>query len=76
MAVSFLVYPAYLVIILLPLFSLKVKAAVILVASLVSWALFSIGMLLAGKKGYDRLKGLLKALARSLRRHSSFTSFS
>ena len=60
MAASFLVYPAYSVIILLPPLPGKMKAAVIVVASLLSWAVFSIGMFLAGKEGYDWLKRLWK----------------
>ncbi len=56
MAVSFLVYPAYSIIILLPPFSGKIKAVVIVLASLLSWAIFSIGIFLAGKEGYDWLK--------------------
>ncbi len=61
MAVSFLVYPAYSAIILLPPFSGKLKALVIALASLLSWSAFGIGIFLAGKEGYDWLKRLWKA---------------
>ena len=56
MAVSFLVYPTYSIILFLP-FSGKVKAGVIVVASLLSWGIFSAGIFLAGREGYSWLKG-------------------
>jgi hypothetical protein len=56
---SFLVYPAYPVIVFLPL-SGSLKIAVIIVASVVSWSAFSIGVLLAGLETYEWLKELLK----------------
>ena len=58
-AVSFLVYPAYPIIMLLP-FSGQVKAAVMVAASLLSWGIFGAGFLLAGREGYDWLKGVCK----------------
>ena len=60
MAVSFLVYPAYSIIILFLPFSGKIKAGVIVAASLLSWGVFSAGIFLAGREGYDWLKGLWK----------------
>lgn len=60
MAISFLVYPAYSIIILLLPFSGKVKAGVIVAASLLSWAVFSAGIFLAGREGYNWLKGIWK----------------
>jgi hypothetical protein len=56
---SFLVYPAYPVIILLPL-SGGLKITVIIIASVVSWSAFSIGVLLAGLETYEWLKELFK----------------
>ena len=60
MAVSFLVYPAYSIIILFLPLSGEIKAGVIVAASLLSWAVFSAGIFLAGREGYDRLKRLWK----------------
>lgn len=57
MAISFLVYPAYSVIILFLPFSGRGKAGAIVAASLVSWAVFSAGTFLAGREGYGWLKG-------------------
>lgn len=58
MALSFLVYPAYSIIILFLPLSGEIKAGVIVAASLLSWAVFSVGIFLAGQEGYDWLKGL------------------
>jgi hypothetical protein len=55
---SFLVYPAYPLIVLLPL-SAALKIAVIILASVLSWSTFCVGVFLAGLEGYDWLKGLL-----------------
>ena len=55
MAVSFLVYPAYPILLLLP-FSGELRIAVTIAASLLSWGIFSAGIFLAGREGYDRLK--------------------
>ena len=56
MAMSFLVYPAYPFIVFLP-YSEGVKIAVTVAASLVSWGVFSAGIFLAGRQGYEWLKG-------------------
>ncbi|MGH7410778.1 MAG: hypothetical protein ACREJ6_06940 [Candidatus Methylomirabilis sp.] len=56
MAMSFLVYPAYPFIVFLP-YSEKVKIAVTIAASLLSWGVFSAGIFLAGREGYEWLKG-------------------
>ena len=58
MGVSFLVYPAYSLIILLLPFSRGIKVGVIAAASLLSWGVFSAGIYLAGREGYDWLKRL------------------
>ena len=55
-ATSFLVYPAYPFILFLP-YSERVKIAVTVAASLLSWGIFSAGIFLAGQEGYDWLKG-------------------
>lgn len=60
-AVSFLVYPAFIVILLLPL-STQMKVAVIAAASILSWATFSAGIYLAGRRGYNWLKGRWRQL--------------
>ena len=60
MAVSFLVYPAYSLIILSLPVSGTIKVGVIVAASLLSWAVFSAGIFFAGREGYDWLKGLWK----------------
>lgn len=54
MGVSFLVYPAHLVIFLLPT-AVSMKVAVALLASLLSWGVFCGGFFLAGQEGYDWL---------------------
>ena len=55
---SFVIYPAYPAIALLP-FSLEVRFATAFVASVASWAVFFAGLSLAGKEGVDYLKRLL-----------------
>ena len=55
MGMSFLVYPAYPLILLLSLSDrMKIGAAVL--ASLLSWGVFCGGFYLAGREGYDWLK--------------------
>jgi hypothetical protein len=56
MAMSFLVYPAYPLILFLSL-SGRVKIGVAVLASLLSWGVFCGGYYLAGREGYDWLKG-------------------
>lgn len=56
MAMSFLVYPAYLMILFLSSFSDRIKIAVVVLASLLSWGVFCGGYYLAGREGYDWLK--------------------
>lgn len=58
-AASFLVYPSYLVIPLLPL-SGRVKLSIILFASLLSWGMFAVGFYLSGPEGYEWLKRRLR----------------
>lgn len=58
-AVSFLVYPSYLVISLLPL-SGTIKLGIALLASLLSWGMFGVGSYLSGREGYDWLKRRLR----------------
>ncbi len=54
-AASFLVYPAYPLIVFLPL-SDTTRVAATLAASLASWGAFTAGLFLAGEKGYAWLK--------------------
>ena len=54
--ISFLVYPAYPLIVFLP-YSGEIKVAVTIAASLLSWGVFSAGIFLAGREGYNWLKG-------------------
>lgn len=62
MAGSFLVYPAYPVILLrLPL-SASAKAGVSIAVWVLSWGSFSLGAYLAGPEGYAWFKGLWKRL--------------
>jgi hypothetical protein len=62
MAGSFLVYPAYPVILLwLPL-SASAKAGVSVAVWVLSWGTFSLGAYLAGPKGYAWFKGLWQRL--------------
>ena len=56
MAISFLVYPAYPMILFLSL-SDRMKIGVAVLASLLSWGVFCGGFYLAGREGYDWLKG-------------------
>ena len=56
MGMSFLVYPAYPLILLLSL-SDRMKIGVAALASLLSWGVFCGGFYLAGREGYDWLKG-------------------
>lgn len=58
-AVSFLVYPSYVVIPLLPL-SGTIKLGITLLASLLSWGMFGVGFYLSGREGYDWLKQRLR----------------
>lgn len=58
-AVSFLVYPAYLTIPFLPL-SAATKLNITLFASVASWTAFGIGFYLSGQKGYEWLKARLR----------------
>jgi uncharacterized membrane protein (GlpM family) len=59
MAMSFLVYPAYLMILFLS-FSDRIKIAVAMLASLLSWGVFCGGFYLAGREGCDWLKSRCK----------------
>ncbi len=59
MAVSFMVYPAYPIILALPV-SGEIRVVVSVAASLLSWGVFSVGIFLAGREGYDWLRGWLK----------------
>lgn len=54
-AASLLVYPSYLVILLLPL-SGTMKLRIALLASLLSWGMFGAGLCLSGREGYEWLK--------------------
>jgi hypothetical protein len=56
MAMSFLVYPAYPMILFLS-YSDRMKIGVAVLASLLSWGVFGGGFYLAGREGYDWLKG-------------------
>jgi hypothetical protein len=55
MAMSFLIYPGYALIPFLPV-SGSLMVGIVVVASVVSWTLFGLGALLAGKEGYPYLK--------------------
>jgi hypothetical protein len=57
-ASSFLFYLAYPVILFVLPLPRTIKAGVALAVWLVSWAVFSAGILLAGPEGFDRFKGL------------------
>ena len=59
MAVSFLVYPSYLVIPVLPV-STGMKGFLFVAASVLSWSIFGIGTVIAGKEGYPYLKEAAK----------------
>ncbi len=54
-AASLLVYPSYLVIILLPL-SGTMKLRIALLVSFLSWGMFGAGLYLSGRDGYEWLK--------------------
>jgi len=56
MAMSFLVYLAYPVILFLS-FSDSMKLGIAVVAALLSWGVFCSGFYLAGREGYEWLKG-------------------
>jgi hypothetical protein len=56
MGMSFLVYPVYPLILLLSL-SDRMKIGVAVLASVLSWGVFCSGFYLAGREGYDWLKG-------------------
>ena len=58
-AASFLVFPFYLVILLLPL-SGTIKLGTTLLASLLSWGMFGAGFYLSGREGYEWLKRRLR----------------
>jgi hypothetical protein len=55
MAGSFLVYPAYPVLVFWPV-SDRTRVVLTLVAAAVSWAVFSTGLYLAGKRGWVWLR--------------------
>jgi hypothetical protein len=55
MAVSFAVYPVYPILLALPV-SGEMRVAATVASSLVSWGVFSVGIFLAGREGYDWLK--------------------
>jgi hypothetical protein len=55
-AVSFTVYLAYFIIVLFLPFSSQTKAMAIVVASLLSWGGFALGIFLAGHEGYHLVK--------------------
>jgi len=60
MAISFLVYPAYFVIVVFLPASVRVKVGVIVGLSVLSWIVFGAGVSLAGRHGYEYLKGIWK----------------
>ena len=55
MAGSFLVYPAYPVLVIWPV-SDRARIEVTLVAAALSWAVFSVGLYLAGRRGWVWLR--------------------
>lgn len=55
-AVSFTVYIAYFIIVLFLPYSHETKAAAVVVASLISWGGFALGIFLAGHEGYHLIK--------------------
>jgi len=57
-ALSFLVYPAYGIIVFYVPGSWGVKFGIIVAAWILSWALFATGIILAGVETYDWLKEL------------------
>ena len=62
MAGSFLVYPAYPLLVLWPT-SDRARIEVTLVAAAISWALFSVGLYLAGRRGWVWLRRRWKGRA-------------
>lgn len=60
MGISFGAVLLYLVLPFLPV-SLEAKVRIGIVAWIVSWGIFCVGMLLAGKDGYLYLRGLLRS---------------
>ena len=64
MAISFLVYPAYPVIILWLPVSHGGKMGAIVTAWLLSWSVFTVGALLAGLRGYEWLKEMWRRKGR------------
>lgn len=60
MGMSFGALPLYFVIPFLSV-SLKAKVRIGIAAWIVSWGIFCVGMLLAGKDGYLYLRGLLRS---------------
>jgi len=58
MAASFLVYPAYPVILLMLPLSASAKVGVTVAAWVLSWSAFSLGAVLAGPEGYESFKRL------------------
>jgi hypothetical protein len=70
MAGSFMVYPTYPIILLwLPL-TASVKAGASVAVWVLSWATFSLGVLLTGPEGYKWFKTLRARFAISLRRRN------
>jgi hypothetical protein len=59
MSVSFLVYPAYLMIPFLPL-SGTMKLDIALLALFLSWGMFGAGFYLSGSEGYEWIKRRLR----------------
>jgi hypothetical protein len=62
MAGSFLVYPAYPVLVLWPATD-RARIAVTVVATALSWAVFSVGLYLAGRRGWVWLRRRWKGRA-------------
>jgi uncharacterized membrane protein (GlpM family) len=59
MAGSFLVYPAYPVLVIWPV-SDRARIEVTLVAAALSWAVFAVGLYLAGRRGWVWLRRRVK----------------
>ena len=59
-ASSFLVYPAYPIILLLLPTSGSIKVGATIVASVLSWAVFSLGIFLTGPEGYALFRALCR----------------
>ena len=62
MATSFLVYPAYPVILVILPLSASAKAGVTAAVWILSWSTFSLGAFLAGPEGYQWFKNLWRRL--------------